>query len=173
MSKLKIQFGADDERIAGLDDSTSLIFKLFAGSDYPHAQLYVAAYRRDGEQIVQRHSWTFPVVTRDTPIVVTLVESGTTSPPDEIDLRRGELARDEEILIRDGIQRTEYMIARLGEKFRGLEAAQSNENLRYCVFCGKRKEEVRFLIAGPSVFICNECIDRCNEIIATEISGDA
>ena len=37
-----------------------------------------------------------------------------------------------------------------------------------CSFCGKGQEEVKKLIAGPSVFICNECVDLCNEIIAEE-----
>jgi len=37
-----------------------------------------------------------------------------------------------------------------------------------CSFCGKSQDEVKKLIAGPSVFICNECVDLCNEIIAEE-----
>ncbi len=37
-----------------------------------------------------------------------------------------------------------------------------------CSFCGKGREEVKKLIAGPAVFICNECVDLCNEIIAEE-----
>ncbi len=37
-----------------------------------------------------------------------------------------------------------------------------------CSFCGKNQDEVKKLIAGPSVFICNECVDLCNEIIAEE-----
>jgi ATP-dependent Clp protease ATP-binding subunit ClpX len=37
-----------------------------------------------------------------------------------------------------------------------------------CSFCGKGQEEVKKLIAGPSVYICNECVDLCNEIIAEE-----
>ena len=37
-----------------------------------------------------------------------------------------------------------------------------------CSFCGKGQEEVKKLIAGPSVFICNECVDLCNEIIVEE-----
>ena len=37
-----------------------------------------------------------------------------------------------------------------------------------CSFCGKGQEEVKKLIAGPSVFICNECVDLCNEIISEE-----
>ena len=38
----------------------------------------------------------------------------------------------------------------------------------YCSFCGKSQKEVRKLIAGPTVYICNECIELCNEIIADE-----
>ena len=37
-----------------------------------------------------------------------------------------------------------------------------------CSFCGKSQEEVKKLIAGPSVYICDECIELCNEIIAEE-----
>ncbi len=39
----------------------------------------------------------------------------------------------------------------------------------YCSFCGKSQHEVKKLIAGPSVFICDECIDLCNEIIRDEL----
>ncbi|MFT6052203.1 MAG: ATP-dependent Clp protease ATP-binding subunit ClpX [Halioglobus sp.] len=46
--------------------------------------------------------------------------------------------------------------------------------LLYCSFCGKSQHEVRKLIAGPSVFICDECVDLCNDIIREEVqeSGD-
>lgn len=43
------------------------------------------------------------------------------------------------------------------------------EKLLYCSFCGKSQHEVKKLIAGPSVFICDECIDLCNDIIREEI----
>ncbi|MCH8867753.1 MAG: ATP-dependent Clp protease ATP-binding subunit ClpX [Proteobacteria bacterium] len=47
--------------------------------------------------------------------------------------------------------------------------------LLYCSFCGKSQHEVRKLIAGPSVFICDECVELCNDIIREELedSGDA
>ncbi len=45
---------------------------------------------------------------------------------------------------------------------------KSGEKLLYCSFCGKSQHEVRKLIAGPSVFICDECIDLCNDIIREE-----
>ena len=44
------------------------------------------------------------------------------------------------------------------------------EKLLLCTFCGKNQNEVRKLIAGPSVYICNECIDLCNDIIKEEIN---
>ena len=44
------------------------------------------------------------------------------------------------------------------------------EKLLFCSFCGKNQNEVRKLIAGPSVYICNECVDLCNDIIKEEIS---
>ena len=45
--------------------------------------------------------------------------------------------------------------------------------LLYCSFCGKNQNEVRKLIAGPSVFICDECVDLCNDIIREEIQEAA
>lgn len=49
----------------------------------------------------------------------------------------------------------------------------STEKNLYCSFCGKSQHEVKKLIAGPSVFICDECIDLCNDIIRDEVSQDA
>jgi ATP-dependent Clp protease ATP-binding subunit ClpX len=48
----------------------------------------------------------------------------------------------------------------------------SSEKLLYCSFCGKSQHEVRKLIAGPSVFICDECIDLCNDIIRDEAQAE-
>ena len=45
----------------------------------------------------------------------------------------------------------------------------SDNKLLYCSFCGKSQNEVRKLIAGPSVFICDECVDLCNDIIQEEL----
>ena len=44
----------------------------------------------------------------------------------------------------------------------------TDEKLLYCSFCGKSQHEVKKLIAGPSVFICDECVDLCNDIIREE-----
>lgn len=44
-----------------------------------------------------------------------------------------------------------------------------SDRLLYCSFCGKSQDEVKKLIAGPSVYICNECVDLCNNIITQEL----
>jgi len=44
------------------------------------------------------------------------------------------------------------------------------DNLLFCSFCGKNQNEVRKLIAGPSVYICDECVDLCNDIIKEELN---
>ena len=44
----------------------------------------------------------------------------------------------------------------------------SNGRELFCSFCGKSQDEVRKLIAGPSVFICDECVELCNNIIRDE-----
>ncbi|GIX25055.1 MULTISPECIES: ATP-dependent Clp protease ATP-binding subunit ClpX [Caldimonas] len=49
----------------------------------------------------------------------------------------------------------------------------SSEKVLYCSFCGKSQHEVKKLIAGPSVFICDECIDLCNDIIRDEVPAES
>jgi ATP-dependent Clp protease ATP-binding subunit ClpX len=49
------------------------------------------------------------------------------------------------------------------------DKSKEDEKLLYCSFCGKSQHEVRKLIAGPSVFICDECVELCNDIIREEM----
>jgi ATP-dependent Clp protease ATP-binding subunit ClpX len=49
------------------------------------------------------------------------------------------------------------------------EKKSGGEKLLYCSFCGKSQHEVKKLIAGPAVFICDECIDLCNDIVRDEL----
>ena len=53
-----------------------------------------------------------------------------------------------------------------------LSGSDSKSTL-YCSFCGKSQHEVRKLIAGPTVFICDECVELCNDIIREEAKGAA
>jgi len=51
------------------------------------------------------------------------------------------------------------------------ESKNGNGRVLYCSFCGKSEHEVRKLIAGPSVFICDECVELCNDIIREELQA--
>jgi ATP-dependent Clp protease ATP-binding subunit ClpX len=53
------------------------------------------------------------------------------------------------------------------------DGTDENGKLLYCSFCGKSQHEVRKLIAGPSVFICDECVDLCNDIIREEVQENS
>jgi len=54
----------------------------------------------------------------------------------------------------------------------GTNGTGDNDKLLYCSFCGKSQHEVRKLIAGPSVFICDECVELCNDIIREEVQEE-
>ena len=49
-----------------------------------------------------------------------------------------------------------------------MPSKESSDKLS-CSFCGKGQDDVKKLIAGPSVYICNECVDLCNDIIEEEV----
>lgn len=51
-----------------------------------------------------------------------------------------------------------------------LEPAKKRRLPLYCSFCGKEKDEVGYLVAGPTVFICNECVELCREIGQEQLS---
>ena len=53
------------------------------------------------------------------------------------------------------------------------KSGKDDEKLLYCSFCGKSQDEVRKLIAGPSVYVCDECVELCNDIIREELQEDS
>ena len=50
---------------------------------------------------------------------------------------------------------------------------KDRDDILRCSFCNKSQNDVKKLIAGPTVFICDECVDVCNEIISDDISAEA
>jgi ATP-dependent Clp protease ATP-binding subunit ClpX len=52
------------------------------------------------------------------------------------------------------------------------KSGKNDDKLLYCSFCGKSQHEVRKLIAGPSVYVCDECVELCNDIIRDELPED-
>lgn len=53
------------------------------------------------------------------------------------------------------------------------KSSKDDDKLLYCSFCGKSQHEVRKLIAGPSVYVCDECVELCNDIIKDELQDDS
>ncbi len=51
--------------------------------------------------------------------------------------------------------------------------SKDDDKLLYCSFCGKSQHEVRKLIAGPSVYVCDECVELCNDIIKDELDDES
>ena len=52
-------------------------------------------------------------------------------------------------------------------------SGSDSKNTLYCSFCGKSQHEVRKLIAGPTVFICDECVELCMDIIREETQDES
>ncbi len=53
------------------------------------------------------------------------------------------------------------------------DGSSGDGKLLHCNFCGKSQHEVRKLIAGPSVYVCDECVELCNDIIREELQENA
>jgi ATP-dependent Clp protease ATP-binding subunit ClpX len=60
----------------------------------------------------------------------------------------------------------------MADNTHGGRGDNKGEKLLYCSFCGKSQHEVRKLIAGPSVFVCDECVELCNDIIREEVQEE-
>jgi ATP-dependent Clp protease ATP-binding subunit ClpX len=60
----------------------------------------------------------------------------------------------------------------MADNTHGGRGDSKGEKLLYCSFCGKSQHEVRKLIAGPSVFVCDECVELCNDIIREEVQEE-
>lgn len=69
-------------------------------------------------------------------------------------------------------RRLQRGLAALGARVEAAQRGEAPPSLLSCSFCGKTQREVRKLISGPNVFICDECIGLCNDIIADEVARD-
>ena len=65
-----------------------------------------------------------------------------------------------------------YEVIEKAKKYDELLKIQREYTLS-CSFCGKRQEDVRRLVAGQNAFICDECVELCNEIITTHLKENA
>ena len=86
------------------------------------------------------------------------------SPP-----KRGEIAQQ---LLQIGMALEETLKRAMGEKWDAHVPRFEEDSEASCSFCGKKQKEARKLIAGPSVHICDECIDLCKNIVLQETEDD-
>ncbi len=86
------------------------------------------------------------------------------SPP-----KRGEIAQQ---LLQIGMALEETLKRAMGEKWEAHVPRFEEDSEACCSFCGKKQHEARKLIAGPSVYICDECVDLCNSIVLQEAPTD-
>ena len=85
--------------------------------------------------------------------------------------KRSEIARQ---LFQIGAALEETLKKAYGEKWAAHVPQFAEENQRLaCSFCGKDQNEVAKLVAGPTIYICNECVDLCNDIIAEEVEHES
>lgn len=85
--------------------------------------------------------------------------------------KRSEIARQ---LFQIGSTLEETLKHAFGDKWESEIPPFAEDNkLLSCCFCGKDQNEVPKLIAGPTVHICNECVDLCNDILSAEVEADA
>jgi len=54
-----------------------------------------------------------------------------------------------------------------------MSATKKDDQLLYCSFCGKSQHEIRLLISGPAAYICDECVELCNEIIREKLEEES
>jgi len=85
--------------------------------------------------------------------------------------KRGEVARQ---LLQIGTALEETLRKAYGDRWDSYIPKTSDEAKQLaCSFCGRHQQEVRKLIAGPSVHICNECVGLCNDIATEEVAANA
>jgi len=54
-----------------------------------------------------------------------------------------------------------------------VSTTKKDDQLLYCSFCGKSQHEIRLLISGPAAYICDECVELCNEIIREKLEEES
>lgn len=71
----------------------------------------------------------------------------------------------------EGMEKALQNVILKAQKYDELAHVHSKGTL-HCSFCGKRQEDVRKLVAGPGVYICDECINLCQEIVIDEVTSN-
>jgi len=184
MPRIRIRT-SEGERTVGTTNCSLLTIQLVAYSQRHTLQLRADAKLIAGDSVLEHVSWEWPELSNTTS--VELISDPASSPyaaydpPDvlhqpkvttTIDVEQQRAAElDYQVAQRELQEAVEQLATITGRTVPSIEetrACHSNSDSRlpYCSFCGKSKNEVRKLVAGPAVFICDECVQIANEVLA-------
>jgi hypothetical protein len=173
---------SDGERIVGTPNCSTLTIRLDAYAQRASLQLRADAQLVGGNAVIEHWSWEFPELPDRT--TIELISDPATGlavvydPPDVslspkvpvLPVSKGPSLSE--------IQAVEKELRDIEAQLKAIGGAnvipQSRRTIHrnadtptlFCSFCGKGQDEVRKLVAGPSVFICDECVHIANEIVA-------
>jgi len=172
----------DGERIVGTPNCSTLTIRVDAYAQRSTLQLRADAQLTGGGSVIEHWSWDFAELPDRTTIeLVSEPQVGPAvryDPPDASLSPKVPVLPEPEGQSLAEIQAVEKELkdleaqlraiggARVGPSKRRTSSQRSDAPSIYCSFCGKSHEEVRKLVAGPSVFICDECVQIANDIMA-------
>jgi hypothetical protein len=160
------------ERIVGTPNCSTLTIRLDAQAQRSSLQLRADAQLIGGNAVIEHWVWEFAELLDNATIeLMSEPVSGPGvryDPPDASHAPRVPILPEAKARAREDIEAVERELKAIENELRavaGAKRAPAPASL-YCSFCGKDQEEVRKLVAGPAVFICDECIQLANDIIA-------
>jgi hypothetical protein len=170
MATIKVQIDDNPARIIGAENATTVSVKVVDGCDWQTPAVYASAYLRDGDTLIEHRGWEFPLVSPRAVISITLGQTDKPDPPDVTDIMHEPLLPDDRKTLEVKAAELEQQAINLQKQLSGSPCAKGDPAMAelhvYCSFCGKSKNEVRKIIAGPAVYICDECIDVCVDVLA-------
>ena len=162
----------DGERIVGTPNCSTLTIRLDAQAQRSSLQLRADAQLIGANAVIEHWAWEFAELPDDATIeLVSEPASGPAvryDPPDTSRSPRAPIVPEVKAQSREEIEAVERELKAIENELRAVAGARRTRAPTgvYCSFCGKDQEEVRKLVAGPAVFICDECIQIANDIIA-------
>ena len=164
MPRIRVKASSGDECIVGTPKCSILTVTLIARAQRSTLELRADARLLGGEDTLEHSVWEFDELPAGTRIEL-IAESGHTyDPPDRSETRT---SKPLEIPAEDtpDILAIERELVDLKNALSQIQMRKARES---CAFCGRHKDEVLRLIAGPLVMICGDCVDSCKELLSGE-----
>ena len=155
----------------GTHNCSTLTIRLDAQAQRSSLQLRADAQLIGGNAVIEHWTWEFAELPDDATIELTSEPASGPAvrydPPDTSQAPRAPIVPEVKAQAREEIEAVERELKAIENELRAVAGDRRNPAHAgvYCSFCGKDQEEVRRLVAGPAVFICDECIQIANDII--------